>query len=128
MSEQIKLLPKEVNRVLFVKNLPFQMTDEEMYSLFGKYGTLRQIRRGRPDHPTARGTAFIVYDDIHEANEARRKLHGVSVGGRYIVALFYSEKRMQERREKLGKTPSTTTTTVKAAPAQTPARKSTVEL
>ena len=34
-------LPPEVNRVLFVKNLPFKTTTEE---LFGKYGPIRQIR------------------------------------------------------------------------------------
>jgi pre-mRNA branch site protein p14 len=37
-------LPPEVNRVLFVKQLPYDMTGEEMYDLFGKYGAIRQIR------------------------------------------------------------------------------------
>lgn len=37
-------LPPEVNRVLFVKQLPYDMTGEEMYDLFGKYGGIRQIR------------------------------------------------------------------------------------
>ena len=37
-------LPKEVNRVLFVKNLPFKISSEEMYDIFGKFGRIRQIR------------------------------------------------------------------------------------
>ena len=37
-------LPPEVNRVLFVRNLPFKITAEEMYDIFGKYGAIRQIR------------------------------------------------------------------------------------
>uniref|UniRef100_A0A2P2IK36 Uncharacterized protein MANES_01G177500 n=1 Tax=Rhizophora mucronata TaxID=61149 RepID=A0A2P2IK36_RHIMU len=39
-------LPPEVNRVLYVRNLPFNITSEEMYDIFGKYGAIRQIRIG----------------------------------------------------------------------------------
>ena len=37
-------LPPEVNRIIFVRNLPFKITAEEMYDIFGKYGAIRQIR------------------------------------------------------------------------------------
>lgn len=37
-------LPQEVNRILFVRNLPYKITPEEMYDLFGKFGPIRQIR------------------------------------------------------------------------------------
>ncbi len=37
-------LPPEVNRILFVRNLPFKISAEEMYDIFGKYGAIRQIR------------------------------------------------------------------------------------
>ena len=34
------------NHVLFnlCRNLPFEITTEEMYDIFGKYGAIRQIR------------------------------------------------------------------------------------
>ena len=42
-------LPPEVNRILYVKNLPFRVTAD----IFGKYGALRQIRMSAsPPHPT----------------------------------------------------------------------------
>jgi RNA recognition motif-containing protein len=53
-------LPPEVNRCLFVRNLPFQITAEEMYDIFGKYGPIRQIRLGNTN--ATRGTAFVVYE------------------------------------------------------------------
>ena len=37
-------LPPEVNRILYVRNLPFGVSAEELYELFGKYGAVRQIR------------------------------------------------------------------------------------
>ena len=39
-------LPPEVNRILFVKNLPFKITSDEIYDIFGKYGAITQIRIG----------------------------------------------------------------------------------
>ena len=41
-------LPPEVNRILFVRNLPFKITSEELYDLFGRYGAIRQIRKCSP--------------------------------------------------------------------------------
>ena len=38
-------LPPEVNRALYVRNLPYKITAEEMYDIFGKYGAIRQIRK-----------------------------------------------------------------------------------
>ncbi|ELR18774.1 uncharacterized protein ACA1_041000, partial [Acanthamoeba castellanii str. Neff] len=37
-------LPPEVGRIVFVKNLPFKITPDEMYDIFGKFGAIRQIR------------------------------------------------------------------------------------
>merc|ERR1719284_619931 len=54
-------LPPEVNRVLYVRNLPYKISADELYDIFGKYGSIRQIRRG--NGPETRGTAFVVYDE-----------------------------------------------------------------
>ncbi len=47
-------LPPEVNRILYVRNLPFKITSEELYSIFGRYGAVYQIRLG--DRKDTRGT------------------------------------------------------------------------
>lgn len=34
----------DANQILFVRNLPYKISAEDMYDLFGKYGAIRQIR------------------------------------------------------------------------------------
>lgn len=58
------------HRVLYVRNLPFNISSEEMYDIFGKYGALRQVRVG--DSKETRGTAFVVY-------EVRRSLRAQAI-------------------------------------------------
>lgn len=36
-----------------------------------------------------------MYDDIYDAKDAVENLNGFNVGGRYLVALYYSAKRVQ---------------------------------
>lgn len=96
MANRSVRLGPEVNRIIYVKNLPFAITGEELYDLFGKYGAIRQIRLG-----TARenkGTAFVVYEDIYDAKKALEHLSGFNVGNRYIVVLYYNKTKMEEKR------------------------------
>lgn len=40
----------------------------QLYDLFGRYGAIRQIRKGNTKE--TRGTAFVVYEDIYDAKNA----------------------------------------------------------
>ncbi|XP_004347840.1 pre-mRNA branch site protein p14 [Capsaspora owczarzaki ATCC 30864] len=88
-------LPKDVNRILFVKNMPFNVADDDLYDLFGKYGAIRQIRVGTA--PDTKGTAYVVYEDILDARNACEHLSGFNVGGRYITVLYYNPQRLLAR-------------------------------
>merc|ERR1719272_1282645 len=88
-------LPPEVNRILYVRNLPYKITPDELYDIFGKYGSIRQIRRGTA--PDTKGTAFVVYDDIYDAKNAMDHLSGFNVAGRYLVLLYYNPTKMQAK-------------------------------
>lgn len=89
-------LPPEVNRILYVRNLPYTITAEELYAIFGKYGAVFQIRLGEKDKDT-RGTAFVIYEDIYDAKAAVDHLSGFNVGGRYLIVLYYQPAKFEKR-------------------------------
>lgn len=62
-----KLAP-EVNKIIYVRNLPYKITSDELYDVFGRFGPIRQIRKGKTGDK--KGTAFIVYEDIYDAKNA----------------------------------------------------------
>ena len=62
-------LPPGANRILFVKNLNYQINGEDLYDLFGRYGSIRQIRIG--NEQKTKGTAFVVYDDVMDVSVSK---------------------------------------------------------
>jgi len=88
-------LPPEVNRILFVKNLPYDISGEELYDIFGKYGALRQVRVG--NRKDTKGTAFVVYEDIYDAKNAREHLSGFNVKDRYLIVLYHNQEIAKKR-------------------------------
>eukprot|EP00811_Abedinium_folium_P035518 NODE_8304_length_1506_cov_5.439449.p2 GENE.NODE_8304_length_1506_cov_5.439449~~NODE_8304_length_1506_cov_5.439449.p2 ORF type:complete len:161 (+),score=61.53 NODE_8304_length_1506_cov_5.439449:51-485(+) len=88
-------LPPEVNRILYIRNLPYKISADELYDIFGKYGSIRQIRRG--NGPETRGTAFVCYDDIYDAKNAMDHLSGFNVAGRYLVLLYYNPTKLNAK-------------------------------
>nr|CAB3266007.1 splicing factor 3B subunit 6-like [Phallusia mammillata] len=90
-------LPPEVNRTLYIRNLPYKITAEEMYDIFGKYGAIRQIRLGTTSD--TKGTAYVVYEDIFDAKNACDHLSGFNVCNRYLVVLYYNPNRQFKKRD-----------------------------
>ncbi|XP_046675197.1 splicing factor 3B subunit 6-like [Homalodisca vitripennis] len=80
-------LPPEVNRVLYIRNLPYKITAEEMYDIFGKYGAIRQIRVGNtPGHQ--RHCVCWSMKIFFDAKNACDHLSGFNVCNRYLVVLI----------------------------------------
>ncbi|GHJ89433.1 hypothetical protein NliqN6_5835 [Naganishia liquefaciens] len=76
-------------RILFVKNLNYAITGEDMYDLFGKYGAIRQVRLGNDTALKTKGTAYVVYESADDAREAMTHLNGFHLMERYIVVLYH---------------------------------------
>jgi RNA recognition motif-containing protein len=70
--------------IIYVGNLPFRATADELRTLFSAYGLVESVRlitdrdTGRP-----RGFGFVTMD--HGANEAIAALHGTDFSGRRLI-------------------------------------------
>lgn len=95
MQKRNNKLPPEVNRILYIRNLVYKISSEEIFDIFGKYGAIRQIRIGNT--PETRGTAFVVYEDIFDAKNACDHLSGFNVCNRYLVVLYYQSTKAFKR-------------------------------
>jgi len=85
-------LAPEVNRALFVKNLSYNVSPEDLFELFGKFGAIRQIRQGIASN--TKGTAFVVFEDVMDAKTACDKLNGFNFQSRYLVVLYHQPEKM----------------------------------
>eukprot|EP00388_Colpodella_angusta_P024702 GDKJ01065053.1.p1 GENE.GDKJ01065053.1~~GDKJ01065053.1.p1 ORF type:complete len:130 (+),score=13.73 GDKJ01065053.1:35-391(+) len=96
MDNSRSRLTADANRVLFVRNLPYNSSSNDLYDLFGKYGTIRQIRKGT-DQDT-KGTAFVIYDDIFDAQAAFKELQGFNYEQRYLSIQYYNQQKWETRK------------------------------
>ncbi|KAL6867806.1 pre-mRNA branch site protein p14 [Trichoderma novae-zelandiae] len=99
MSSRGGKLAPEVNRALFVKNLSYTVSPEELFDLFGKFGPIRQVRQGIANN--TKGTAFVVYEDVMDAKQACDKLNGFNFQNRYLVVLYHQPDKMVKSKEDL---------------------------
>ena len=82
------------NSKLYVGNMSFKTTEDELRSAFGQYGSVADVyvamdkMSGRP-----RGFAFVTMGTPEEAKLAAEKMNGVDLGGR---ALTVNEARPKE--------------------------------
>jgi RNA recognition motif-containing protein len=74
-----------MSKKLYVGNLPFTSTEDELRELFGRHGTVDSVsvitdrETGRP-----RGFAFVEMAEASAASDAIRALDGTQLGGRSL--------------------------------------------
>ena len=87
VSKPVITLAKNANRILFIRNLPFGVDGEELYDLFFRYGRVYQIRLGCT--PATSTTAYVVYENVIDAQAAKEALNGYTMRGRYLIVQYY---------------------------------------
>ena len=74
-----------MSKKLYVGNLPFSSTEEELRELFGRHGSVESVNvitdreTGRP-----RGFAFVEMSEPSAATDAIKALDGTQLGGRAL--------------------------------------------
>ena len=70
---------------VFVGNIPYGTTEEQLHSIFSEAGRVTNIRFV-VDHETgrAKGYAFVEYEDAATALSAIRNLNNYDIGGRQV--------------------------------------------
>ena len=77
---------KKVSKKLYVGNLSYKVTEDDLKDLFGEFGTIAEVNvitdreTGRP-----RGFAFVEMDSDDDATKAINSLNGRELQDREIV-------------------------------------------
>lgn len=81
---------------IFVGNLPFEVTQEELNAAFAQYGEVASIKM-LTDRETGRfrGIAFVTMNDAEQGANAIKSLNGADMGGR---AMRVDESKPRESR------------------------------
>ncbi|XP_026710950.1 nucleolin [Athene cunicularia] len=92
-------------RTLFVKNLPYRLTEEEMREVFENALEIRIVMN---KDGNSKGMAYIEFKTEAEANKALEEKQGTEIDGRAMVIDFTGEKSHQDHQKGGGERESKT--------------------
>ncbi|XP_040469285.1 nucleolin [Falco naumanni] len=105
-KETIKENKKERDaRTLFVKNLPYRLTEDEIKEVFEN---AQEIRIVMNKEGNSKGMAYVEFKSEAEANKALEEKKGTEIDGRAMVIDFTGEKSHQEHQKGGGERESKT--------------------
>lgn len=87
---------KETAR-LFLRNLAFGVSEEDLRSLFSNYGAVQEVHMPQSKEGTPKGTAYILFDAPDDAISAFSDLDGKSFHGRLLHILPAQSKIIVEK-------------------------------
>jgi U2 small nuclear ribonucleoprotein B'' len=83
----VSLVPGSVpNRILFAQNLPKDVSEHTLQTLFGQCAGLEEVRLA----PGSRGIAFFEFEDDVTATMALKQLNGFQLSPSCVLQLSYS--------------------------------------
>ena len=91
---------------LYVGNIPYTTTEDELQEAFSAYGSLREVRI-ITDRETgrSRGFAFVTFESAENA-ETAMQLNGQDLGGRRLVVNAARPRLQDTRGDRVGDHPA----------------------
>jgi len=78
---------------MYVSNLSFHTTEEDLRKLFSQYGNVSSAKIiNDKDSGRSRGFGFVEMDSVAEANEAMKNLNNTEIEGRTLSVTVAREK------------------------------------
>ena len=94
--ERIWIIRKNRIMEIYVGNLPWSTSDQELADAFGAYGNVEKASIISDRHSgRSKGFGFVTMNDADEANKAIEAMNGTDMGGR---SLKVNEARPREDR------------------------------
>jgi RNA recognition motif-containing protein len=91
------------NNKLYVGNLSYEVTEEDLRENFGKAGTCASVKIIRDrDTKRSKGFGFVEMGTEDEAQEAIKKMNGVELNGRKIMVNLARPEKEGAPRDKRG--------------------------
>uniref|UniRef100_A0A7S1TG53 RRM domain-containing protein n=1 Tax=Compsopogon caeruleus TaxID=31354 RepID=A0A7S1TG53_9RHOD len=92
----------EQRNTLFVANLPFTLTKEDLRGLFEGYGPTHYVKVGQKPNGMSTGTGWVAFINEGDAARALEEMHKKNVHGRDIVVEFArtKERKFAEARDR----------------------------
>lgn len=85
---------------IYVGNLPYATTDEDLRSMFAEHGEVNFARViTEPETKRSKGFGFVEMNNDGEANNAINALNGTDINGRKLTV---NEARPRESRPRTG--------------------------
>lgn len=82
---------------LFVGNISWNATKEDLESIFGEYGDLEEVILIKDENGRSKGFGFVTFVNDEDSQKALAELNNFKIDGR---PLFVNEARPQEKRER----------------------------
>ena len=77
--------PQEENKTLFVKNIPFNTTDDQLREFFSRFGTIVKAETTKRENGTSSGVGFVEFSNAEEKkNVLMMNREDLIIGGRML--------------------------------------------